>query len=797
MRNMFNLDKSIRILEFDKIKGMLADLALTIGAKNRALSLMPSSSFTVVEKRQMLTDCAKALSAIKGTPSFNSLPEILDIIEKAEKNSILSPREILDIANSLRTARQLLEYIHSDSIGESALTEMFEKLTPNKKLEDEIYKSILGDDLIADEASPRLSDIRRKIRYQSNRIREILQNYLVGEKSKHLRENLITVRNGRFVLPVKNEAKNEVKGLIHDSSGTGATLFIEPLAVVEANNELRTLFNDESKEIERILSEFSQKIADFSLQLKNNYYNITEIAFYFACSDLAYKMNAVRPKITNKREVSFIKARHPLLNTSAVVPITVSLGIEYNMIVITGPNTGGKTVTLKTLGLFALMAQAGLQLPCDDAEICVFDGVFADIGDEQSIEQSLSTFSSHMVNIVRILDESTKDSLVLFDELGAGTDPIEGAALAQSILEKVLENGTLCASTTHYAELKAFALNTKGVVNASCEFDVETFKPTYRLIIGSPGKSNAFLISEKLGISKDIINRANLLISDDSKSFENVIEKLEISRIQLEKEKNEAKRLKVEFEAFKERAEKELNSKLKNATQESEALLEKARQMITGAKVSAEFVFDKLDKLQKEKDSNGFSKKYNEVKKELRNKLNEADNVYNPVDEIPDDYVLPRPLKKGDRVILKNLGSGAVLLDDPDKNGSVLVQSGIAKTKTNVSNLILVTDKIANKIDIQNKNDTPTPKRHLITKEFSPSYDVRGKNVEDAWFEIDKYIDEACIFGVKQVTIVHGKGTGALRSGLWEFFRKDKRIANYRNGEYGEGDFGVTVLLLK
>lgn len=794
---MLNLDKSIKILEFDKIKEMLANMALTIGAKNRALSLMPSSSFAVVEKRQMLTDNAKSISAIKGTPSFNSMPEILDIVEKAEKNSILSPREILDIASSLRTARQLLEYIHSDSISESILKEMFEKLIQNKKLEDEIYKSILGEDLIADEASPKLSDIRRKIRYQSNRIREILQSYLVGEKSKHLRENLITVRNGRFVLPVKNEAKNEVKGLIHDSSGTGSTLFIEPLAVVEANNELRTLFNEESDEIDRILSEFSQKISDFSLQLKNNYYNITEIAFCFACSDLAYKMNAIKPKLSNKRVVSLSKARHPLLNTASVVPITVTLGVDYNMIVITGPNTGGKTVTLKTLGLFALMAQSGLQLPCDDAEICIFDGVFADIGDEQSIEQSLSTFSSHMLNIVKILGEATKNSLALFDELGAGTDPIEGAALAQSILEKVLENGTLCASTTHYAELKAFALNTKGVINASCEFDIETFKPTYRLIIGSPGKSNAFLISEKLGISKSIINRASSLISDDSKSFESVIEKLELSRIQLEKEKNEINRLKIEFNTFKENSERELNSKLKNAKKESEELLEKARQMVTGAKVSAEFVFDKLDKLQKEKDSKDFSKKYYDAKKELRNRLNEADNIYNPVDEIPDDYVLPRPLRKGDRVILKNLGSDAVLLDNPDKNGLVLVQSGIAKTKTNVSNLILVTDKMADKIDNQNKKNSLSPKRNLVTKEFSPSYDVRGKNVEEAWIEIDKYIDEACIFGVKQVTIVHGKGTGALRAGLWEFFRKDTRISHYRNGEYGEGDFGVTVILLK
>ena len=794
---MLNLDKSLRILEFDKIRILLADIALTEGAKKRALSLVPSSSFTFVEKRQALTDSAKAMSAIKGVPSFNSMPEILDLIEKAEKNSILSPREILDVAVSLKTARQLLEYIRSDSISTSVLTEIFDKLIPNKKLEDDIFRAILGEDLIADDASPKLAEIRRKIRYQSNRIREILQSYLVGEKSKHLRESLITMRNGRFVLPVKNEDKNEIKGLIHDSSGTGATLFIEPLKVVEANNELRTLMSEEASEIERILAEFSQNISDFSLQLKSNYYNITEIAFCFACSELAYKMNAVKPNLTDKRELSFIKARHPLLNKDTVVPITVSLGIDFKMLVITGPNTGGKTVTLKTLGLFALMAQAGLQLPCDDAKICIFDGVFPDIGDEQSIEQSLSTFSSHMVNIVKILDQATHNSLVLFDELGAGTDPIEGAALAQSILENILEKGALCASTTHYAELKAFALNTDGVINASCEFDVETFKPTYKLIIGSPGKSNAFLISEKLGISNEIISRAGSLISEGTKSFEDVIERLEISRIQLEKEKNEARRLRIEYEKFKENAEKELKTKLSTAERESENLLEKARQMITGAKVSAEFVFDKLDKIQKEKDSKDFSKKYSETKRELRLKLSEADDIYNPVDEIDESYKLPRNLVKGDRVILKNLGTEAVLLDNPDKNGTVLVQSGIAKTKTKISNLILVTKEMASKLDKQDKNDKTTLKRNIVTREFSPSYDVRGRNIEEAWMEIDKYIDEAIIFGVKQVTIVHGKGTGALRAGLWEFFKKDKRILRHRNGEYGEGDFGVTVLLLK
>ncbi len=790
---MLNLEKSIRILEFDKILKMLSSYAQTEGAKKRALSLLPSSNKDTVSRRQELTENAKAMAGIKGAPSFNNIPEILDTVEKAEKNSILSPREILDVASVLRTSRTLLEYIHSDAIKPCLLSEIFERLVPNKQLEAKIFKAILGEDLIADDASPALADIRRKIRYQTNKIREVLQSYLVGEKSKHLRESIVTMRNGRYVLPVKSEDKNDIKGLIHDTSGTGATLFIEPLAVVEANNELRTLMGEETTEIERILAEFSSNIADFGLQLNSNYRNITEIAFCFACAELSYKMNAIRPSLNSKKFVSYRKARHPLLDSSTVVPINVSLGEDYNMLVVTGPNTGGKTVTLKTLGLFALMAQAGLQLPCDSASICVFDGVFPDIGDEQSIEQSLSTFSSHMVSIVNILEKSTQNSLVLFDELGAGTDPIEGAALAQSILEKILAKNALCGATTHYAELKAFALNTEKVSNASCEFDINTLKPTYKLVVGAPGKSNAFLISQKLGITDEIIGRANELISDDTRNFEAVIEQLESSRIALEKEKAEAERLRVEFEAFKTKAEKELKSKLANAEKESEKMLENARQMIIGAKASAEFVFTKLDKIQKEKDAKDFSSKYSNLKKELRSKLSADDDIFNPIEEIDENYVLPRELVKGDIVILRNLGSEGVLLENPDKNGNVTVQSGVLKTKTNVKNLALSTaKKLQNEpASIKNKQKT------FVTKEFSPSCDVRGQNIEDAWLDIDKYLDEALMFGVKSVTIVHGKGTGALRRGLWEFFRKDYRIKKYRNGEYGEGDFGVTVVELK
>ena len=791
---MLNLNRAIRILEFDKIRIMLSSLASTEGAKKRALSLMPTSNIDSVKTRQQYTSDAKYMSGIKGSPSFNNMPEILDVVEKAEKGSILSPREILDVAISLRTSRDLIEYIRSDALQRTRLTEKFDALIAIKPLEQRIFKAIIGEDMIADDASPALADIRRKIRYQSNKIREVLQGYLSGESSKYLRENIVTMRNGRYVVPVKTENKNDIKGLIHDSSGSGATLFIEPIAVVEANNVLRTLYSDEQIEIERILTEFSTQIADSALQIKNNYWVITEIAFYFACADLSYKMNAVQPQISNDKNMVCVKARHPLLDKGKAVPISFELGNTQNMLVITGPNTGGKTVTLKTIGLFALMTQAGLQIPVDYGKMCVFDGVFPDIGDEQSIEQSLSTFSSHMVSIVNIIESVTENSLVLFDELGAGTDPIEGAALAQAILEKILEKNALCAATTHYAELKAFALNTDKVLNASCEFDINTLKPTYKLILGSLGKSNAFLISSKLGVPSSVIERAKGLISNDSRSFEAVIEKLEKTRIELEKEKAEATRLRHEYEKFKQSAENELKEKLSNAESKSEEMLKKAQQMITGARASAEFIFVQLDKLQKEKDSKDFSSKYADAKKALRARLANDDNIYNPVEEIDDNYVLPRTLVKGDRVILRNLGTVGVLLDNPDKNGNVTVQSGVAKTKTNIKNLALSEGEMKQHAD---KSSPVAKVKGVMSKAFSLSLDVRGKNIEDAWLDIDKYIDEAIICGVNSVTIVHGKGTGALRRGLWEFFRKDSRIKKYRNGEYGEGDFGVTVIEIK
>ncbi|MBE6599008.1 MAG: endonuclease MutS2, partial [Ruminococcaceae bacterium] len=527
-----------------------------------------------------------------------------------------------------------------------------------------------------------------------------------------------------------------------------------------------------------------------------DYLNITDLAFIFACADLSYKMEAAPPAINTKRVVKLDRARHPLLDRKTVVPITVTLGEGFNMLVITGPNTGGKTVTLKTIGLFALMAQSGLHIPAEDtSSICVFDEIFSDIGDEQSIEQSLSTFSSHMKGIVSIVERMTKDSLVLFDELGSGTDPVEGAALAMSILEEVRLEGALCAATTHYAELKAYALETEGVANASCEFDVNTLKPTYKLIIGTPGKSNAFAISEKLGLSPVLVQRAKRYVDSGSRSFEAVIEKLEATRTELEREHAETVRLKKEFEEYKAKKEAELQRRIGSAEKDSAKMLAKAQEILDGARATGEFVFAQLDEIKKERDAKDLAEKLAAAKRTVRQRVRDYDNVVNPVDLVDDDdYVLPRPLKKGDAIYHRNLGVKGYLLDDPDKKGNVNLKLGAVKSKANISDLRLLEGE-----DLSPEKQAAKSRanyRATVSKNFKLDCDVRGMTGEEAWFVVDKYIDEANVAGIKTCTIIHGKGTGALRAALWARFKADSRVKRFRAGEYGEGDYGVTVLEL-
>ncbi len=791
-------EKTLRTLEFDRVRMMLADCALTEGAKEMAISLTPSDDPDNILRRQRHTTDARILCDEKGMPPFGDAFDMSDICERAEKGAALSPRELLRSASILRSARMLLDYIRTNKTKDTSLDDIFERLMPNKNTEDKISRAIISEDMIADEASPALGDIRRKMRQANNKIKESLQKFVGGSHAKYLQENIVTMRNGRYVVPVKAEHKNEIKGLLHDSSSSGATLFIEPIAVVDANNELRELEAKEQHEIERILYELSGEVAKLSSNLVLNYKNITELAFIFACASLSERMEAIRPRLSGDKSICLTRARHPLIPKENVVPIDVRLGGEFDTLVITGPNTGGKTVTLKTLGLFAIMAQSGLHIPCEEpSSVCVFDNILADIGDKQSIEQSLSTFSSHMVNIVDIIENMTPDSLVLFDELGAGTDPVEGAALAVSVIEDVRSKGALCASTTHYAELKAYALETEGVCNASCEFDVNTLKPTYKLIIGTPGKSNAFAISEKLGLPKRILDRANAEISSDNKRFEDVIEKLEISRIQMEKAREEAESMRSEYEKFKEESEKIISRRLRESELESEKAREKAAAMVRSAKASSDYILEEMTKLKKQRDAENLGEHLDAARRSVREHLKKNESKFDPVEERSnEEYVLPRPLKKGDEVLIFSINKKGFILDDPDGKDSVTIQAGILKTRAKISDLRLIESSVT-VTDAEKKQKAVRDYKLTVSRNFKSEVDLRGMMGDEAWFVVDKYLDEALVAGISSVRLIHGKGTGALRKAIWNYLKGDRRVKAYKTAEYGEGDFGVTVVELK
>ena len=799
---MLFTSKVLTTLEFDKITEMLVDCASTDGAKARARALVPSDDYDTIVLRQTKTEDAKRLINAKGYPAFVAEENVVSAAERAYKGAVLSPRELLDVASLLRSSRMLLDYINTDKPFETSLDEIFRRMLPNRELEEKITRSIISEDLIADEASAELADIRRKIKATNNRIKDTLQGYIGGVRLKYLQENLVTMRNGRYVVPVKAEYKNEMKGLVHDTSSSGATLFIEPMAVVDANNELKSLASAEAHEIERILSSLSAECAEMSSIISLNYHNITDLAFTFACATLAMQMKAERPTVVKKRRLDLKRARHPLIPRDKVVPIDVSIGSGFDTLIITGPNTGGKTVTLKTMGLLTLMTQAGLQIPALESSVVgVFEEILVDIGDEQSIEASLSTFSSHMVNVVDILNKVGKNSLVLFDELGSGTDPVEGAALAISILEKTQSCGALSASTTHYAELKAYALETSGVQNASCEFDIETLRPTYRLIVGAPGKSNAFAISEKLGISPDVIERANELIARDNKRFEDVIERLDVNRIEMEKEREIAQRLRLEYESFKKTSEEELKRKIAKNEEEIAKQTLKARQILDSARASSEFIFRQLEDIRKQEDKEKRFEMMNAARDEVRRRLRESEGLFSEIDikeaSLDEDYKLPRPLVVGDKVYLVTLGKEGVVTALKNKDGLVSVTSGILKTKVSEDKLRLIDGSIKFKMKPQQQRVNEGKVKKSIVSTFRSEVDVRGMIGDDAWFVVDKYLDDAILAGVPSVRIIHGKGTGALRAALWKYFKADKRIKSYRHGAYGEGDAGVTVIEFK
>ena len=789
---MSDFRKAIKTLEFDKITELLADCAHTEGAKLLARQLIPEADIVRVKRIQGETAAAKYLITKKTMPSFGAVKDIGDAVERAAKKSTLTPAELLDIASVLRTARILLDYIETDPADETPIDVIFRRLTPNRFLEEKIFRALPIEDFVADEASPALADIRRKIRHAQSSVRETLQHYISGSYSKFLQENIVTVRNGRYVVPVRTEYKNEIKGLVHDTSSTGATVFIEPYSVVEANNELRELESKEKREIERVLSELSGECALYGETIRLNYINITQLAFIFAKAEFALKLSACEPVITDRKLVSLQKARHPLLDAQTVVPITVTLGADYDTLVITGPNTGGKTVSLKTIGLFALMAQSGLQLPCESAEMGIFTEILADIGDEQSIEQSLSTFSAHMVNILGILNSITGGSLVLFDELGAGTDPVEGAAIAISLLEEVRSYHALCAATTHYSELKEYAVNKERVTNAGCEFDIETLRPTYRLIIGTPGRSNAFAISERLGIPKKVLERAERFISSENRRLEDVISGLDKQRIELDRLRTELEEEKRNFVEYEKEKRKYIDDLSERTYRDTQNLRDQAARMIESAKASSSFVFDKLDRLQKQKDSERSKSQLEEAREEIRRTLRGSENkMVSGNRKEAEEYTPDRPFRVGDDVIIFSIGKRGVVLKAPDKDGNVTVRAGIMTTKTTVDNLRHIKD------DAPKSKKAGSITKTLAKSTFHPEVDLRGMTGDEAWFVVDKYIDDAMMAGVYSVTLIHGKGTGALRAALWRFLKADKRISDFRAGIYGEGDYGVTVIEIK
>lgn len=786
--------KAAVTLQFDRILEMLAECASTEGAKQLCRQTEPADDLRKIEALLNETADAEKLYRRKGEPSFGYVRDVTPLLERAEKGAMLSQSELLDCANVLRTVRGVTEYYKTERAFETCLDEVFERLTPDRQLERDITSAIISEELMADDASPALAEIRRKIKNANNKIRETLQRFVTSETySKYLQENIITLRGGRYVIPVKAEHKNEIKGLVHDTSSSGATLFIEPMAAVDANNELKVLERAEKAEIDRVLYEFSARIAAGSEALRLDYLNLIYLSYAFARAKLSVSMDAYRPVYTEKRMIRLNKARHPLLDKSKVVPITVTLGDGFDTLVITGPNTGGKTVSEKTVGLMIMMAQSGMNIPCaEGSTLCVFDGISADIGDEQSIEQSLSTFSAHMVNIVDILSNVTDKTLVLFDELGAGTDPVEGAALAVSILEEVRSRGALCMATTHYAELKAYAVDTEGVMNGSCEFDVETLQPTYRLIIGSPGRSNAFAIAQRLGLSSRIIERAQYAVRSDNKRLESVISKLEEQRNAMIKAREEAEAARAEAEEYRLKTKEESDKAYENAEKELDRAKDQARRTVESARASAEFIYAELDRANKKKSKEERAKSLSESRAGIRAKLDEYDS--GTYEKPEDDYVLPRMPEIGETVYVRKLKSNATVRSLPDKNNVLTVESGVLKMKVALSE-IRIGEEYTNRLLKQKKEKVQI--NETAPKTIRSEIDLRGMNGEEAWIDVDKYLDDAVVCHLNQVTLIHGKGTGKLREILRKKLKADRRVDSFRDGVYGEGDNGVTVVKLK
>lgn len=790
------MNKNHKTLELDLILEKLAAECSCDDAKDLARGLKPACDMAEVEMLLQQTEDAFSLLARFGGPSFSGLKNVNNSLHRAAAGGSLNPKELLDIAYCLRALRTLDEWRNHSSGVKTSLDFFFEGITSNKYLETKILSCIVSEEEIADKASDTLFDIRKKIRSKENSIREKLDSLIHSSHyQQFLQEAIITQRNGRFVVPVKAECRGNVPGLVHDTSSTGATVFIEPASVVDANNDIKVLQGKERDEIMRILYELSAEAGDFAESIKHSYESAIRLNLIFAKAHLAYKMKATKPILNNEGIICLKKARHPLIDPKKVVATDIALGDEYDTLVITGPNTGGKTVSLKTLGLLTLMTMCGLLIPvADRSRVSVFNNILVDIGDEQSIAQSLSTFSSHMVNIIDIMKKADDKSLILIDELGAGTDPVEGAALAVSIIEALRENGAIIAATTHYAELKAYALDTPGVTNGCCEFDIETLRPTYKLLIGVPGRSNAFAILKHLGMTQDVIDNAKAIVGSDNRDFEAVLEKLEASRHALEEERKIAEEMTERARKIEEKAQSEMDKIETLKARELDKAKREAQKLIDAAeRKSSQFLLE-LDKLKKEQTSSNATEIARKTRRAVKAQMGEMDDLINP-NELADnwdyDYKLPRNPVPGDRIVIKGIGEGEVL---EFKNNNVFVKSGLLKTRVKLSD-IMILDKPKKKPVKTQHNVYRTSSR--ADADVKTEIDMRGKTVDEALSELGLFIDRCVLNNIEEIRIIHGKGTGALRSAVTDYLKTHPNVSEYRLGRYGEGENGVTIAKLK
>jgi len=791
-------EKVLKVLEFDKITEKLADRASSQLGKDLALTLAPYTGLEQIQSEQKETTDAVTCILRKGSPPLGGIHDIRSAIRRAEAGGMLNPGELLRIADVLRVSRRLKGYLTDDKMEldqANAIAVLCESLGTNRVLEERLTQAIESEDTLSDFASPQLASIRRSIRRAQDSIKEKLNHIIHSSQNrKYMQDAVVTLRGDRYVVPVKQEYRSQIPGIVHDMSSSGATIFVEPMAVVEANNEIRQLRSKEEQEVERILMELTAEVSAIGGMLRENTELLARIDFAFAKARFSLDIKGTEPVINHDRRIVIKRGRHPLIDPKSVVPIDISLGESFSTMVITGPNTGGKTVTLKTTGLFVLMCQAGLHIPAAErSEMGVFQKVFADIGDEQSIEQSLSTFSSHMTNIVQILKEVDENSLVLFDELGAGTDPTEGAALATAILNSLTKREIRTMATTHYSELKLYAMSTEGVQNACCEFDVETLRPTYRLLVGIPGKSNAFAISKRLGLGDDIIAEARNFLTGEDIQFEELLSDIQKNRMAAEKEREQAEREKREIERLKERSEEE-KRRIEN---EKQAILNQARQearrVLAEAKREADEVMERLRELERTHRHMVENNEIMAVRQSIREKVDELEHQLA-------ESVLPRKgfakppenLKAGDTVMILNLNQKGTVLETPDKDGQVQIQAGIMKIKVHITQLRAVDEQKELADTIQSARVTG-----VKTGSVKLELDIRGHNIEEAVEKVDKYIDEAVLAGLHEVSIIHGKGTGALRKGVQDFLKNHAHVVSYRLGKYGEGETGVTIVTLK